>query len=83
LTLYVPSDAKVYLAGTETRGSGSVRTFRTTKLAGNTEWSQYSVRVTVTRGGEELTKEERITLRGCEQTELTFDFDVDKVAAVR
>ena len=37
----------------------------------------------VVRGGENLTKEEMITLRAGDQTELTFDFDVDKVADAR
>jgi uncharacterized protein (TIGR03000 family) len=83
LTLHVPSDAKVYLAGNETTGQGPVRTFRTTKLSGGQEWSQYLVRVTVARGGQDLTKEETITLRAGDQTELTFDFDVDKVADAR
>ena len=83
LTLHVPTDAKVYLAGNETRGQGPVRTFRTTKLNGGKAWSQYVVRVTVVREGEDLTKEETITLRAGDQTELTFDFDVDQVAAAR
>jgi uncharacterized protein (TIGR03000 family) len=83
LTLHVPGDAKVFLAGNETKGTGPVRTFRTTKLAGGDAWSEYSVRVTVERGGEQLEKEERITLRGGERAELTFDFDVDKIAAAR
>lgn len=83
LTLHVPSDAKVYLAGNETRGQGPVRTFRTTKLNDGKEWSQYVVRVSVVRDGENLTKEETITLRAGDQTELTFDFDVDQLAAAR
>jgi uncharacterized protein (TIGR03000 family) len=83
LTLHVPSDAKVFLAGTETKGTGPVRTFRTTKLAGGSQWSEYSVRVTVERGGEQFEKEQLITLRGGERAELTIDFDLDKVAAVR
>ncbi len=81
LTLHVPSDAKVYLAGNETQGQGPVRTFRTTRLSSGKEWSQYVVRVTVVRGGEPLEKEETITLRAGDKTELTFDFDVDQVAA--
>ncbi len=83
LTLHVPSDAKVYLAGNETTGQGPVRTFRTTKLAAGQEWSEYLVRVEVVRGGEHLTKDETITLRAGDQTELTFDFAVDKVAIAR
>jgi uncharacterized protein (TIGR03000 family) len=83
LTLHVPSDAKVLLAGNETRGSGPVRTFRTTKLDGGKTWARYTVQVTVLRGGENLTKEKTITLRAGDQTELTFDFDADKVADIR
>jgi uncharacterized protein (TIGR03000 family) len=83
LTLHVPSDAKVFLAGNETRGHGPVRTFRTTKLDGGKAWNQYVVQVTVTRDGENLTKEKTITLRAGDQTELTFDFDTDKVADIR
>lgn len=83
LTLHVPGDAKVFLAGTETPGSGPIRTFRTTKLADGNAWSEYSVRVTVTRGGQQLEKEELITLHGGDRAELTFDFDFDKVATAR
>ncbi|MHB0955655.1 MAG: TIGR03000 domain-containing protein [Pirellulaceae bacterium] len=83
LTLHVPSDAKVLLAGNETRGSGPVRTFRTTKLDGGKTWAKYLVQVTVLRDGENLTKEQTITLRAGDQAELTFDFDGDKVAAAR
>lgn len=83
LTLHVPSDARVYLAGNETTGQGPIRTFRTTKLSGGKEWSEYLVRVTVVRDGQDLTKEELITLRPGDHTELTFDFDVDKVADLR
>jgi uncharacterized protein (TIGR03000 family) len=83
LTLHVPTDAKVFLAGNETSGEGSVRTFRTTKLNGSREWSQYVVRVSVLRGGQEVTKQESITLHAGDQAEMTFDFDADKVADAR
>ncbi len=83
LTLNVPADAKVYLAGNETRGNGKVRTFRTTKLADGQTWSEYVVRVVVDESGESRAKEETITLRAGEQRELTFDFNIDKVAAAR
>lgn len=83
LTLHVPADAKVYLAGNETRGSGLVRTFRTTKLADGQTWSDYMVRVVVNENGEDRVKEEMITLRAGDQRALTFDFNIDKVASAR
>jgi uncharacterized protein (TIGR03000 family) len=83
LTIHVPSDARVFLAGNETRGNGPVRTFRTTKIDGGKAWSMYAVKVTVVRDGEDLTKEKTITLRAGDQAELTFDFEVDKVADAR
>ncbi|MHB9076537.1 MAG: TIGR03000 domain-containing protein [Pirellulaceae bacterium] len=83
LTIHVPSDARVFLAGNETRGNGSVRTFRTTKIDGGKAWSMYAVKVTVVRDGEDLTKEKTITLRAGDQAELTFDFEADKVADAR
>lgn len=83
LTLHVPADAQVSLAGTPTQGKGSVRTFRTNRLEGGETWSDYVVRVTVVRDGEEMTKEETITLTAGDQKELTFHFDVDKIAAAR
>ncbi len=83
LTLHVPADAKVYLAGNQTRGSGAVRTFRTTKLADGQTWSDYVVRVVVDENGASRTKEESITLRAGEEREMTFNFNIDKVAVAR
>ncbi len=83
LTINVPADAKVYLAGNATQGNGTVRTFRTTKLADGQTWSNYLVRVVVKDNGEDRTKEEMITLRAGEQREMTFDFNIDKVATAR
>ena len=83
LTLRVPADAQVYLAGSATNGKGSVRTFRTTRLENGQSWSDYVVRVVVVRDGEEMSKEETISLSAGDQKELTFSFDVDKLAAAR
>jgi len=83
LTLHVPADAQVYLDGTATNGKGSVRTFRTTRLEDGQSWSDYVVRVTIVRDGEEMTKEETISLNAGDQKELTFQFDVDKIASAR
>jgi uncharacterized protein (TIGR03000 family) len=81
LTVHVPANAKVYLAGNKTKGSGAVRTFRTTKLPSGQSWSDYVVRVVVEENGLVRSKEETITLQAGDQRELSFDFDIDKVAA--
>jgi uncharacterized protein (TIGR03000 family) len=83
LTIHVPENAKVYLAGNQTNGKGTVRTFRTSKLSEGQSWSDYVVRVVVQDKGLSRSLEEKITLRAGDQRELTFDFEIDKVASVR
>src|SRR5262249_27822524 len=39
LTVHVPSDAKVFLAGNATKASGETRIFRTTGLSGSKSWN--------------------------------------------
>ena len=51
LTVHVPADAKVYLAGNATKASGETRVFRTTGLTGSKAWDGYTVRVELERGG--------------------------------
>jgi uncharacterized protein (TIGR03000 family) len=83
LTLHVPSDAKVYLAGNATKANGETRVFRTTGLNGGKAWDGYTVRVELDRGGRTVTKEETITLKAGQSQELRFDFDGDKIASAR
>jgi uncharacterized protein (TIGR03000 family) len=80
LTVNVPENAKVLLAGHETKSSGAVRVFTTTTLAPGQEWSNYTVEVKVEREGQELTRSETITLKSGETRELSFDFSEPKVA---
>ena len=80
LTLHVPADAKVKLAGNETKGSGPVRVFSTSGLEAGKEWSSYKVVVTLDRNGETLTKEQTVSIQAGESRELRFDFDGDKLA---
>ena len=65
--------AKVFIAGQETKAAGEVREFATTKLAPGQEWSDYVVRVEVTRNGETLSHEESLTLVGGSNKELEFN----------
>jgi uncharacterized protein (TIGR03000 family) len=81
LTVHVPADAKVYLAGNSTKATGETRIFRTTGLSGGKSWEGYTVRVELERGGRTLTEERTISLKAGQSQELRFDFDADKVAA--
>jgi uncharacterized protein (TIGR03000 family) len=80
LTLHVPADAKVYLSGNETRGTGEVRTFSTTKLAEGQAWGNYVVRVELDRDGRTVSQEQTVDLKGGDIRELTVDFDAPQVA---
>jgi len=83
LTVRVPSDAKVYLAGNETSATGETSVHRTTGLKDGNRWSDYLIKVEIERGGRTIRKEKRIDLRAGESQELEFDFDADKVADAR
>jgi uncharacterized protein (TIGR03000 family) len=81
LTLRVPADAKVTLAGREMTSTGDVREYTTTTLAPGAQWNDYSVRVVANVDGHEVTKEETIKLTGGEDRELTIDFNSPAVAS--
>jgi uncharacterized protein (TIGR03000 family) len=83
LTLHVPADAKVFLAGNPTKANGETRVFRTDRLISGKTWQDYTVRVELDRGGRTVTKEETITLNAGQSQELRFDFDGDKIASAR
>ena len=81
LTLHVPADAKVYLAGNATSAQGEVRVFRTTGLTAGKTWSDYTIRVEYDLDGRTVTQERTIALTGGKAQELTFQFDAEKVAS--
>ena len=74
LTVHVPTDAKVVLAGNATTGSGHSRTYRTTQLAPGQIWDGYKVTVTVERQGRTVTQSRTLSLVAGSENELTFDF---------
>lgn len=80
LTLHVPEDAKVNLAGVQTKQIGETRQFSTTRLAPGQSWNEYKVVVEVERDGRTLSEERVITLRGGEAQELSIDLDAVQVA---
>ncbi len=83
LTLYVPHDAKVFLADSETTATGSVRVYKTTRLAAGQQRSNYKIRVSVERKGRTLSKEQTILLTSGDATSLTFKFDNSALASAK
>lgn len=80
VTVRVPADAKVSLAGNDTNGAGEVRTFRTRQLAAGEAWSNYTIRVTATINGSSISQERSLNLVAGSAHELTFDFESTDVA---
>jgi uncharacterized protein (TIGR03000 family) len=84
LTLRVPADAKVYLGNAEREGTGAVRVFKSKKLAIGEKVTDYPVRVSVSRNGRWIHKEQRISLHSGESKTLSFRFDEGhSLAAIR
>ena len=79
--LNVPADATVTLAGNKTRGNGIARTYRTSQMKTGEVWSGYVVRVTAEIDGRSVTEERTIDLVGGSTHELTFGFDLGRVAS--
>jgi uncharacterized protein (TIGR03000 family) len=80
LTLNVPADAKVFLAGQETKSSGERREFVSTKVAPGGKWDNYTIRVVANVAGKEVEKEQTIQLIPGDDQELTFDFASPELA---
>ncbi|MCP4038252.1 MAG: TIGR03000 domain-containing protein, partial [bacterium] len=64
LTVHVPEGARVSLGGNDTVSSGTVRQFTTTDLSRDDAWKDYRVVVTLDRNGEELRREQTVTVKG-------------------
>jgi uncharacterized protein (TIGR03000 family) len=81
LTVRLPEEAQVTLAGASTTSTGPVRVFSTTALKPGQVWSDYTVEVTWQRAGRSLSKTETIDLQAGQERTLTFDFDEQIAAA--
>lgn len=79
LTLNVPSDAKVTLAGNGTKSLGESRTYRTKELATGQVWEDY--KILVNWNGQ--VKERTIRLIGGDDLEISFNFDEASNVAMR
>lgn len=80
LTIRVPADAKITLAGVETKQSGETRQFATTRLAAGQAWDGYKVVVEMNKNGQTLHEERTLKLIGGEAQELSINFDSNNVA---
>lgn len=80
LTLNVPAEAKVTLAGVETKQSGAIRQFATTKLAAGQTWEGYTVVVEMEKDGQTVREERTLKLIGGQPQELTVNFDSNQIA---
>jgi len=79
LTLNVPSDAKVTLAGNGTKSVGESRTYRTKELTNGQVWEDYAI--SVVWNGQ--VKERTIRLIGGDDLEISFNFDDASNVAMR
>jgi uncharacterized protein (TIGR03000 family) len=77
LTINVPEEAKVQLAGNDTSVQGTQRVYATQQLSAGQTWSNYKVVVSLDRDGETLTQERTLEVRAGQDYELSFDFDDD------
>jgi uncharacterized protein (TIGR03000 family) len=82
LTLNVPAEAKVTLAGVETKQIGETRKFATTRLAAGQVWDGYTVVVEMERDGQMVREERTLKLTGGQPQELTVNFDSNQIAAL-
>ncbi len=80
LTIHVPADAKITLAGVETKQTGETRQFATTRLATGQTWDGYKVVVELNKDGQTLHEERTLKLVGGEAQELSINFDSTAVA---
>lgn len=73
VTLHVPSDAKVWLAGNATASAGATRHFETTTLADGQSWKGYEIRVATVVDGRERFASKVIDLSAGDTVELAID----------
>jgi uncharacterized protein (TIGR03000 family) len=80
LTLRVPAEATVTLAGVNTKQTGEVRQFTTTRLTNGQVWDDYKIVVAMERDGQTLREERTIKLTGGVAQELSINFDSQQLA---
>ena len=74
VTVHVPADAKVYLAGNVTGQSGATRVFTTDALQAGEAWTDYRVVAEIERDGQLVTLEKTLDVTAGGTYDLAFDF---------
>ena len=74
LVVRVPNNARVFLAGNETKQTGETREFSTSRLVAGEGWNDYTVRVEFENDGKLLSKEQVVSINAGEEKEISFDF---------
>jgi uncharacterized protein (TIGR03000 family) len=72
----------VTLSGVETKQTGEVRQFATSKLAAGQIWDDYKVVVQMTRDGKTVRQERTVKLTGGQDQELAVNFNGDSTQQV-
>jgi len=80
LTLHVPAEAKVTLAGVTTKQTGELRQFSTTNLKAGEVWDDYKVVVEMEQDGQMVREERAIKLTGGTAQELSINLDSTQLA---
>jgi len=80
LKVRLPADAKLFLAGHETKAVGKVREFSTDKLPAGSQWATYDIRAVVNRDGHEEVREQTVSLEAGQTREIAINFDSPQVA---
>ena len=73
LTLHVPADARVWLAGNETSSTGATRLFETSNLRSGQTWQNYEIRVATVGDGREKVVSKTSKLVAGGTVELSLD----------
>jgi uncharacterized protein (TIGR03000 family) len=73
LTVHVPEESTVWLAGNMTDSTGATRTFETSALPTGSTWENYEIRVVTKHAGEEKTVSKVINLAAGDDVELSFE----------
>lgn len=73
VTLHVPENAVVTLAGNETKAAGAIRYFSTKSLKPGQIWEDYTVKVSYPVNGRLVTKSRTIKVVGGESHHVRFD----------
>lgn len=75
LSVRVPTDAKVILAGTPSQQTGDVRVFSTSALKSGESWDNYKIVVEVERNGQVVTEEKTLKVVAGETYQINFDLN--------